>query len=106
MPVAAHTSSVSQVIVASSFTVTVRSAVTPFITIVSKSSAPVAVSVSGLMMRAVADGGAPVTPTGAANAGVAASATAASAANFTNLVMAISPQFQKTNGLSGKPVHP
>ena len=71
----------------SAFSVTVRLAVTPFITIVPKLSAPVAVSVSGLMMRAVADGGAPVTPTGAATAGVAASAAAASAAIRTNLVM-------------------
>ena len=104
MPVAAHTSSVAQVIVASSFRVTVRLAVTPFITIVPKSSAPVAVSVSGLMMRAEADGGAPVTPTGAAIAGVAASAMAASAAAFTNLVMAIFPTgSKKRTGCPGNP---
>jgi hypothetical protein len=43
------------------------------------------------MIRALADGGWPVTLTGAATAGVAASAKAASAAIFANLVMAKFP---------------
>jgi hypothetical protein len=39
------------------------------------------------MMRAEADGGAPVTLTGAASAGVVASAAAATTASFANLFM-------------------
>src|SRR4029450_8739177 len=68
----------------------VRLAVTPpaGITIVPKFIEPVAVSVSGLMIRALACGSEPgVTPSGAARAGVVASTAAATAAIFTNLVM-------------------
>src|SRR5687767_3646735 len=88
--------------VASALSVTVRLAVRPFRTIVPKFSEPVAVSVSGRTMRAEADGGAPVTLTGAAAAGTAAKAAAARAAIFKSLVMAIPHRFRIRRAARGK----